>query len=149
MSPHWIKRSFRELNSSELYAILQLRQKVFVLEQQCLYQDLDNLDQHADHLMAWDGQDLVAYLRVLPKDIPYRGYSSLGRVIADPKYRGQGIGHELVRKGIEIAKNQNPLTPIKIGAQFYLQRFYAEFGFEPVGQIYDEDGIDHIHMIKK
>jgi ElaA protein len=146
----WRWLPFEQLHGAELYELLALRQQVFVLEQQCLYQDLDGHDQDAWHLLGWqvvNGQRrLAACLRCLAPGVKYTEMS-LGRVLTAPFARGTGIGRELVKRGIAHALQQHPGHDIRIGAQLYLERFYQEFGFETVSAPYDEDGIPHIDML--
>jgi ElaA protein len=137
-------RAFDELSTSELYEVLALRQRVFVVEQKCAYLDCDGKDLRASHLLGRQGKDLVAYARLLPRGASYEE-SSIGRVASDPSVRGSGCGRELIREA--IARTWETFGgPIYIGAQRYLERFYAEVGFVVVGEPYDEDGIPHIHM---
>jgi ElaA protein len=147
----WQWRSFADLAATELYEVLALRQQVFILEQQCLYDDFDGRDQQAHHLLGWrvaHGQrQLAAYLRCLAPGAKY-AEMSLGRVVTAPAARGAGIGRELVARGIEHACRQHPGHRIRIGAQAYLERFYQGFGFETVSAPYDEDGILHIDMLR-
>lgn len=146
---HWLP--FEQLHGAELYEVLALRQQVFVLEQRCLYPDLDGCDQDAWHLLGWqtaNGQRrLAAYLRCLAPGVKY-GEMSLGRVLTAPFARGGGIGRELLGRGIALASQQYPGQDIRIGAQLYLERFYRDFGFETVSAPYDEDGIPHIDMLR-
>jgi ElaA protein len=146
----WQWLPFDQLHGAELYEVLALRQQVFILEQQCLYPDLDGLDQQAFHLLGWQtagGQRrLAAYLRCLAPGAKY-AEMSLGRVLTAPFARGAGIGRVLLKEGIARALQQHPGHGIRIGAQHYLERFYQDFGFETVSAPYDEDGIAHIDMI--
>jgi ElaA protein len=139
---------FYELNLDELYAILALRQEVFIVEQNCPFLDTDGKDQTALHLMLFDKEkNLVAYTRLFDKDLYYEGYTSIGRVVTSPKARGGGIGRILMEKSIEKVLNLSVQTPIKIGAQKYLEKFYQSLGFELTGNDYIEDGIPHTYMI--
>jgi ElaA protein len=148
MHIEWILKKFEELTPNELYAILQLRNAVFVVEQACVFQDADDKDQGSHHLMAFDGRSLVAYTRLLPPGLGYE-YASIGRVVTAPAVRRYGIGKELMQKSIEIVYNLFGVGIIKIGAQFYLKTFYESFGFVQVGEPYLEDGIKHIYMLKQ
>lgn len=141
----WEYKKFESLTAFELYAILQLRNEVFVVEQHCVYQDADNKDQPAYHLCGWDGNRLVAYCRILPKGISYQ-HPSIGRVVTSPQYRGGGYGKQLMKLAVEktILQFQDPV--IIISAQLYLLRFYQSIGFEQVSDEYFEDGIPHIQM---
>ena len=148
MSVSWNCKPFNELKPSELYALLQLRNEVFVVEQNCVFQDADNKDIHAFHLMGWSGEQLVAYTRLIPKDISYP-YASIGRVVTSPKARGTGLGKDLMRESIDTLYNIWGKQPIHIGAQLYLKTFYESLGFQQTSTIYLEDGIEHIEMILK
>ena len=142
-------KPFIELNNNELYDILNLRNEVFVLEQNCIFVDTDYKDQSSWHLMQYDTNELIGYTRLIPEGISYPNYFSIGRVVNHPKYRGMGLGRNLMYQSIQkIDELFGKTYPIKIGAQVYLEQFYQSFGFEKIGEIYDEDGIDHIHMIK-
>jgi ElaA protein len=144
----WVLKKFDELTSHELYSILQLRNEVFVVEQNCVYQDADNKDQASYHFTGWMNDRLIAYTRLLPRGIAYNEYVSIGRVVTSPSERGNGIGKELVQRAIEQLNNLFESVPIKIGAQIYLKKFYSEFGFQQTSDIYLEDGIEHIEMIR-
>jgi ElaA protein len=145
----WQWSAYAALSKPDLYAIIQQRQQVFILEQRCLYQDLDGLDLPAWHLLGWQGhgneRELVAYLRCLPPGVRY-SEPSLGRILSAQSVRGTGIGREIVARGIAHAQRAFPGQPIRIAAQLHLQAFYAQFGFAPISQAYDEDGIPHIDM---
>jgi ElaA protein len=147
----WQWQSFAQLSRTELYEVLAVRQQVFVLEQKCLYLDIDGLDMDAHHLIGRhtvDGKrSLAAYLRCLAPGAKY-AEMSLGRVLTTPGNRGAGIGQELMGKGIAYAQQQHPGQRIRISAQAYLERFYAGFGFEAVSAPYDEDGILHVDMLR-
>ena len=139
---------FKDLTTVALYNILYMRQQVFGIEQNCLYQDIDGLDIPAFHVLGYNpDNELVAYCRLLPPGKPYEGYYSIGRVLTTANGRGKGYGHELMTEAMKILHDEDPNIPVKIGAQYYLKKFYESFGFIQVGPIYDEDGIDHIHMI--
>lgn len=142
----WLCKKFDALTSHELYAILQLRNEVFVVEQNCVFQDADNKDQYCYHLMGWQENDLAAYSRILPPEISY-SESSIGRIVTSPKARRNGIGRELVKQSIEELYILFGKIPIKIGAQMYLQKFYESFGFKQTSDIYLEDDIPHIEML--
>ncbi len=147
----WQWRSFAELSNLELYDLLAQRQHVFVLEQQCLYNDFDGLDAGAHHLLGWrtvDGKRILAgYLRCLAPGAKYTEMS-LGRVLTSQAARGSGLGRELLEQGILHAQRQHPGHAIKIGAQRQLEAFYASFGFATISAPYDEDGIMHIDMLR-
>ncbi|MFC5474558.1 GNAT family N-acetyltransferase [Paraherbaspirillum soli] len=144
---HWHWLPFQQLTTLQLYAAMQLRQRVFVLEQACLFQDADGLDPHAWHGLGYlpDGE-LAAYARIVPPGLAFE-QPSIGRVVTAAALRGSNAGHELMQQAMAQAASLFPGSAIKIGAQAHLQRFYGRFGFEAVGEIYDEDGIAHIHMV--
>lgn len=143
----WVEKTFAELSASELYAILELRQRVFILEQACLYQDLDGKDDRCAHLWTRAASgELSAYLRILPPGLAYPE-PSLGRVIVDPSTRGSGLGVALMREGLARARAKYGPLPIRVGAQAYLERFYASLGFRRVSEDYEEDGIAHLEML--
>lgn len=140
---------FAELSVYDLYEIMALRQEVFVVEQDCVFQDADGLDQKGWHLMAKDAAGkLIAYARLLPPGISYDDYPSIGRIVSSPSVRGTGAGRALVQRGIEEVYRLFGKQDIKIGAQTYLLKFYQSFDFQPVGEEYLEDGIPHIAMVK-
>lgn len=147
MQINWTLKKFEELTPYELYAILRLRNEVFVVEQNCVFQDADDKDQHSWHFMGWADDKLVAYTRLVPAGEIYEQVS-IGRVVTSPVARGTGAGRELMKKSIDAAYSLFGKQPIKIGAQVYLKQFYQSFGFEQVSDIYLEDGIEHIHMLK-
>jgi ElaA protein len=146
MQLNWKYNSFNELDLIELYAILQLRNEVFVVEQNCVYQDADNKDALSYHLSGWDGNTLVAYCRILPPGISYPE-ASIGRVVTSPAYRNNGYGRELMKEAIIQTQAQFDCNAIKISAQFYLQKFYEQLGFIQVSETYLEDNIPHIEMV--
>lgn len=147
MQVEWICKSFVELSSTELYAILRLRNEVFVVEQNCVFQDADNKDQQCMHLMGFVNNELAAYTRLLNVGVAYDKVS-IGRVVTSPAYRSEGLGKQLMLKSIEKCNELFGTQEIKIGAQLYLKKFYESFGFVQTNDVYDEDGIDHIEMIK-
>ncbi|MDP4148891.1 MAG: GNAT family N-acetyltransferase [Bacteroidota bacterium] len=142
----WISKKFDELTPSELYAALALRSEVFVVEQHCIFQDMDNRDQFSHHLLGWEGDKLLAYARIVPPGVAYVE-SSIGRIVTSPSARRQNIGRELVRRSIELLYTLHGKSVIRIGAQYYLRDFYESFGFDQAGDIYLEDGIEHIEML--
>ena len=142
----WICKKFNELTTEELYQVLRLRSEVFVVEQNCVFLDMDNKDQYCDHLMGWEGNKLQGYARIVPPGISYVE-SSIGRIVSSPSARGQGIGRELLRESIATLYRLHGKRVIRIGAQYYLREFYESFGFEEAGNIYLEDGIEHIEML--
>ena len=143
-----VVKEFGELSNIELYDILKLRAEVFVVEQNCPYQDMDDKDQNSLHLMFWENDYLIAYTRLLDKGISYPEYASIGRVVTSPTIRGKGIGKKLMAESIKVCIKHFGKTAIKISAQFHLKTFYEEFGFVTTGHQYLEDNIPHIAMIK-
>ncbi len=143
---NWVLKKFDALTPSELYAIIQLRNEVFVVEQHCVYQDADNKDRWAYHYMGWKDNKLVAYTRLLPPGLSYNE-PSIGRVVTSPAARKSGFGRELMKNSIDTIYSLFGKQPIRIGAQLYLKNFYASLGFQQTGDIYLEDGIEHIEMI--
>lgn len=144
---NWILKKFDDLTPHELYAILQLRNEVFVVEQNCVFQDADDKDQHCFHYMGWKDGFLAAYVRIVPPGVSYE-YPSIGRVVNSPKARGAGIGKQLMQNAIHKTHELFGGTPVKIGAQLYLKKFYESMGFQQIGEIYLEDGIEHIYMMR-
>lgn len=143
----WSLSSFESLSASELYALLQLRSDVFVIEQQCIYRDLDDKDKQCHHLLGYTQTgELAAYSRIVPPTVSYHE-PSIGRVLTNPTYRGKNLGKELMQKSIEEIRKMFPNQAIRISAQLYLLNFYRSFGFVEVGESYDEDGIEHIEMV--
>jgi ElaA protein len=141
---------FDQLSLDQLYAIMALRQEVFVVEQNCPYLDADGKDMDAHHLMGIDEKgQLLAYTRLLPKGISYEKYVSIGRVVTSPKARGTGLGKQLMEESIKQAGQIFPPADLKISAQCYLIKFYESLGFQSIGESYLEDDIPHIAMIKK
>ncbi|OSZ77266.1 GNAT family N-acetyltransferase [Chitinophagaceae bacterium IBVUCB2] len=143
----WSLKKFEELTPHELYSIMQLRNEVFVVEQNCAYQDADNKDLFSFHFMGWADNKLVAYTRIIPPGISYEA-ASIGRVVSSPSVRGDGIGRELMLQSISQLYSLFGNVVIKIGAQLYLQKFYTSLGFIQSGDVYLEDGIEHIEMTK-
>jgi ElaA protein len=144
----WTLKAFRELSPDELYAILRLRSEVFVVEQTCVFQDMDNKDQNSHHLMGWnDDGSLVAYTRLIPAGVAYE-IPSIGRVVTSPAARGGGLGRILMERSIDEANRLFGPHPVKIGAQLYLKKFYSSLGFQQTSDVYMEDGIEHIEMIR-
>jgi ElaA protein len=144
-----VRKTFKELTTQELYNILQLRAQVFVVEQDCVYQDLDGKDQKSWHVMGIESNDLVAYTRIFaPGD--YFENASIGRVVVNPKYRGKSFGKEIMTASINsIEELFGSDKSICISAQYYLLRFYNDLGFMQEGETYLEDGIPHIKMIDR
>lgn len=145
--PHlnWECRKFSELSLEQLYALLQLRAEVFVLEQKCPYQDPDGNDQVALHVLGYRGEKLLAYTRLLPPGTRYDS-CSIGRVVTSPAIRGDGIGQQLMDKSIDYCRQNWGDSAITISAQQYLEKFYNRLGFETESEPYQEDGIPHVQM---
>jgi len=139
-------KKFEELTPVELYAALRLRSEVFVVEQNCVFLDMDNKDQQSLHLLGWQDDLLAAYTRLLPAGVSFREIS-IGRVVTSPKMRKTGAGKILMQKSIETAYHFFGKNPIRIGAQLYLKQFYESFGFQQSSEIYLEDDIEHIEML--
>ena len=146
MQLKWKLNYFKELSTEELYTILQLRNEVFVVEQNCVYQDADNKDSISFHLSGWDGVNLVAYCRILPPGVSYTE-ASIGRVVSSPQYRNKGYGKQLMNEAIIHTLAQFECNTIKISAQLYLQKFYEQLGFIKLSDSYLEDNIPHIEML--
>jgi ElaA protein len=144
---NWYSKEFKNLTPHELYAILQLRTEVFVVEQNCVFQDMDGKDEYCHHIMGWNGDKLIATSRIVPPGIAYE-FPSIGRIVTSPAARGRSAGKELVNKSISALNKLYGDSTIRIGAQLYLKKFYESFGFEQSGDVYDEDGIDHIQMTR-
>jgi ElaA protein len=149
MNINWSLKEFAELTPFELYYILRLRAEVFVVEQECAYQDVDDKDLKGYHLMGLsDDGKLITYCRLLPAGISY-DEMSIGRVVCCPTIRGGGLGRELMKEAIERITALFGSKDIRIGAQLYLKKFYEDFGFVAEGEVYIEDGIPHVHMLRK
>ncbi|MDO9274329.1 MAG: GNAT family N-acetyltransferase [Lutibacter sp.] len=141
-------KSFSELSTKELYAILQLRAEVFVVEQNCVYQDIDGKDEKALHVIGFKKDKIVAYCRIF-KPGDYFEKAGIGRVVVAKNERKFGYGHVIFQHSVEAVKEYFKETSIKISAQLYLKKFYESHGFVQVGEGYLEDDIPHIAMIKK
>ena len=139
-----IKR-FNELSTQELYEVLQVRSEVFVVEQNCVYQDVDGKDQKAIHVLGYYQDDLAAYCRLFTAG-DYFEEASIGRVIVSPKHRDKKLGHELMQTAIAAVVKEFGQTNITISAQLYLQKFYESHGFIKTSDMYLEDDIPHIEM---
>jgi len=141
-------KKFNELSTHELYAVLQLRAEVFVVEQDCVYLDLDNKDQKAYHVLGVLDTKIVAYARIF-KPGDYFKEASIGRVVVDKKERKHQYGHALIKASIKAVQDKFSTSEITISAQVYLKKFYESHGFYKVGEEYLEDGIPHIEMLRK
>ena len=143
-------RHFRELGAHALYAMLMLRSEVFVVEQRCVYLDPDGLDRDAHHLFGWSAEpsrSLTYGVRILPPGTVYAEVS-IGRVVTAPAHRGTGLGRIVMERALQECARLYPGQAIRIGAQQYLERFYAGLGFATVSAPYDEDGIVHVKMLR-
>jgi len=144
----FVLKYFNQLSSNELYELLKLREEVFQIEQNCIYADIDGKDRFCWHLQYYTKGVLIAYCRLVPEHISYQNYVSIGRVVSHKAYRKQGIGRKLMLQAMMELNTLFPNIPIKISAQQYLQNFYESLGFTAVGEVYLEDNIPHIAMIK-
>ncbi|UEB95567.1 GNAT family N-acetyltransferase [Pseudomonas sp. HN2] len=147
MTIEWICKHHSDLGKEQLYALLKLRSDVFVVEQKCAYPDLDGQDLEGDtyHLMGWEDDQLMAYLRLLDPE-SQGGHVVIGRVITAPAGRGKGLGHAMMEQALKQAGKHWPQVPIYLSAQAHLQGYYGKYGFEVAGEEYLEDGIPHIGM---
>lgn len=140
---------FNQLDIFQLYEIMALRQEVFVVEQNCPYLDADGKDPKGWHLLGLNTENqIIAYARLLPKEVSYPDYPSIGRIATAANARGTGAGRALVQEALLECHRLFGNESIKIGAQLYLLKFYQSFGFESVGEEYLEDGIPHIEMVR-
>ncbi|MCG2617994.1 GNAT family N-acetyltransferase [Terrimonas sp. NA20] len=144
----WTLKKFEELSLHELYELLRLRTEVFVVEQNCVFQDMDDKDHYCYHLLGRKDDKLVAYTRIVPEGISYPDAPSIGRVVTSPSARGEGLGRILMEESIKELFRVYGRSTIRIGAQLYLKKFYESLGFEQSSAVYDEDGIEHIEMIR-
>ncbi len=147
----WEIQTFRELNTDELFDMLQLRVTVFIVEQHCAYPELDQYDRHAEtrHLTGRDeSARLIAYARLLPAGLSFSEVS-IGRFVVHEDVRGQGIGHQLLCTALQEIEQCWPDSAIRIAAQDYLQGFYEQYGFARVSEGYLDEGVPHIEMLKK
>lgn len=143
----WQAVAYQALTVPQLYAALQLRSEVFVMEQNCPYQDIDGADAQAVHVMGWAGPALVAYARCFPAGVKFVE-ASMGRVITSAALRGIGAGPVLVQQAIACIEQRWGVQPIRIGAQAHLNKFYGKLGFVETGMPYMEDNIPHIQMLR-
>lgn len=142
MGPIQIK-IFQELTREQLYSILKLRVEIFVVEQNCPYPELDDEDQKSIHFFYEEGEIIIAYLRIIPTQADN---IRIGRVVTHKDFRGQSLSSKLMETAMEFIKENHSNKKIMLSAQEYLQAFYARFGFEPVSNMYLEDGIPHVDM---
>ena len=145
MKIEWVKKKWSEVSSEELYSVLRLRSEVFVVEQNCVYQDIDNKDQKAIHLLGYINKELIAYSRLFNEG-DYFKETSFGRAIIKKEKRGQGYGDELVKESLKTIKNYYGNKKVKISAQAHLKTFYSKHAFIAKGKEYLEDGIPHVSM---
>ena len=143
----FIVKTFNQLTTNELYAILQLRSEVFVVEQDCVYQDLDFKDQKSLHVLGLKDDKIIAYTRIF-KPGDYFKEASIGRVVVKESERKYGYGYDLMNTSINACQKEFNTKKITISAQVYLTKFYNNLGFKQVGEEYLEDGIPHIEMIR-
>ena len=143
-----ITKTFSELDTEDLYQILRLRSEVFVVEQDCVYQDIDNKDQNATHLYFKENEEIVAYTRIFKAGHYYEN-PCIGRVVVSKKNRGKDLGKKIMIDSIEYIKQNIKGEKIELSAQKYLDKFYKDLGFYKIGEDYLEDGIPHQRMIKE
>lgn len=144
---NWRMASFHELSPEELYDILQLRISVFVIEQNCIYQEADGKDKESFHLFGQDGSGKVlACLRLVKPGVSYHEWS-IGRVVSNPAARMKGLGKEVMKQALQWLEKNYGKVPVRISAQQYLRKFYEDFGFVMVSEPYLEDDIPHIEML--
>lgn len=146
----WQAKRYADLSLDELYELLRLRSQVFVIEQNCVYLDPDGKDRHPEavHLLGRDGDGrLAAYLRILPAGLSYPEVS-FGRVLTAASHRGQGLGGPMLEAALIEIERRWPGADIRIGAQAHLQGYYGRYGFAPASQVYDEDGIPHVDLLR-
>lgn len=143
----WECLAFADLDARRLHDALELRARVFVVEQSCVFNDLDGLDPVADHLFAWDGDALAGYARLLAVGTAYADAASIGRIVVPPERRGTGLGRELVHRAVAIL-DERGVSKIVLNAQHALTDYYATFGFASTGKPYILDDILHIEMIR-
>ena len=141
----WRWQRLDEFKANDLYQMLALRQRIFVIEQHCIYLDADGVDAITEHLTGYDGDEIVACLRLLPPHV--KGpEAAIGRVAVARRYRRQGLGRELMRRAMQHLHDQYRNPAVHLAAQTHLTAFYASFGFDPISEPYDEDGIEHVDM---
>lgn len=144
---NWKWKKWDDLTTLELYQIIQAREAVFVVEQKLSYVDCDDYDQKAWHLMGYENNKLIAYMRAFPPGAKYQE-AAFGRVLTTKDGRGKGAGKELTKMGLQKIRETFGEHPVKISAQAYLEKFYSDFGFKRVSEDYLEEGIPHLTMIK-
>ena len=139
-------KTFDELSKTELYEILRERTAVFIVEQECAYQEVDDKDQVAVHVMGREAGDLIAYTRIF-KAGDYASQACIGRVLVHRLHRNKGLGQEIMKASLEVVKKRFKTDTVMVSAQRYLEKFYQELGFQTTGEPYLEDGIPHIKMV--
>ncbi|WP_407271993.1 GNAT family N-acetyltransferase [Radiobacillus sp. PE A8.2] len=142
----WQLKTFEQLSTSELYSILKARVDVFVVEQNCPYPEVDNVDQACLHLFSEKNGEIIAYARLIPSEILYP-QASIGRVLIHKAHRGHGYAHQLMKKAIEVINDDRKQSAIKLHGQEYLRHFYGSFGFKEITEVYLEDNIPHVDML--
>lgn len=145
---NWYIKRFSELSTNELYKILQERVNIFVVEQNCPYPEIDGKDLESYHLFVEKGDRVIAYTRLLPAGLAYQ-QASIGRVLVVESFRNTGLGKDIMEKSIEFLTDQLQEKEIKIQAQEYALKFYESFGFKAVSDVYPEDDIPHVDMVRK
>jgi len=145
----WQWYSFEQLKPDQMAAMFALRQEIFVVEQNCPYLDIDGKDPQAMHLIAWCKHQIIATLRLFESYPDYDNHVSIGRICTAQSVRGQGLGQQLMNQVLDYIKQNYPNKKIQIGAQYYLKPFYTHFGFKQISDVYLEDGIEHILMLKQ
>jgi ElaA protein len=143
----WTSAPFDELSARDVHDLLRLRQDVFVIEQDCIFHEIDGRDPDAVHVLGRRDGRLVACARIFAPGAHYEE-ASIGRIATDPGVRGTGLGHELFRVCLEISERMAPGAPIRLAAQAHLERFYGAYGFVGVGDRYMDDGIVHLDMLR-
>ena len=141
-----ISKQFEEMSNHEIYEVLRLRAEVFVVEQKCVYQDLDRLDECSVHLMGLLANELVSYLRITPPGTRFKE-ASFGRVVTAKAFREKGYSSKLLSNGFQLVDSLYQSKSVRISAQVYLEGYYGSFGFKRVSDVYLEDGIEHVEML--
>lgn len=147
MTPRWAWYAWADLTPDVLYAFLRLRSAAFVVEQDCVFPEMDGRDPRCEHLCGWNGAELAAYLRLVPPGVRTPEVA-LGRVVVAASARGRGLGRAAMQEGLARCAQRYPGQPVKVSAQRHLEDFYASLGFASVGTPYDEDGILHVDMVR-
>ncbi|AXO14734.1 GNAT family N-acetyltransferase [Thalassospira indica] len=147
----WLDCDFDDLSARHVHSLLKLRQQIFIIEQTCIFPDIDGLDPRCRHIVAYEGDDVLAAARIVapgidPDHAEQGDRPAIGRVVTSDRLRGQGIGREVMRRAIEVCEKQFAGKPIYLNGQLYLRGFYESLGFVQFGDEYDEDGIAHISM---